>query len=154
MHAFLLAISTLLPAFTPPEPEGATPDPAIRPLQAELVASAKELLAYRKAQAEAGKIPLSELREAAKRLRDAELAYATKPAERVAAHLAYFALAVEVDEQAVLKIEAGLLSSGDFYETRADRLQAEIDLRKAGGKPPRGTKPAAKPKLPKRPGGR
>jgi hypothetical protein len=146
MHAFLLAISTLLPAAPAPEPGGAAPDPAIRKLQAELVATTKEFLAFRRAQATAGKIPLSELREAAKRLRDAELAYATKPAERVAAHLAYFALSVEVDEQTVSKFEAGAISQGEFYDIRATRLEAEIDLRKAGGKPPRGTKSAAKPK--------
>ena len=153
MHAFLLAISTLLSASPAPEPGGAAPDPAIRKLQAELVASLKELLACRKAQAEAGKIPLSELRGPAKRLRKAELAYATKPAERVAAHLAYFALSVEVDEQAVSKFEAGALSPVDFYDIRANRLEAEIDLRKAGGLPPRGTKPA-KPKPARAAGGR
>lgn len=152
MRASLLMVSILLPACAAPV-FGAEkpPDPTIRKLQTELVASLKELLASRKAQWEAGKISSEEALEAAKLLRDAELDLAAKPTERVAAHLAYFALAVKADEEAVGRFEAGSMAPVGFQLIRAERIRAEIDLRKAGGSPPRGTKPAAKPKPPAKP---
>ena len=151
MRASMLMISILLPACAAPvfgaEP---LPEPTLHTLQTELVASLKELLACRMAQWESGKISPDEALPAAKLLRDAELDLAATPAQRVAVHLAYFAIAVKADEEGVIRFEAGTTPPVGFQTIRAERIRAEIDLRKAGGKPPRGTKPAAKPKPPAR----
>jgi hypothetical protein len=84
--------------------------------------------------------------ETARPLLEAELELATKPAERIAAHQAYFKLLVMVDEIVKARYEAGQVRVAEFYLARAARLKAEIELRRAGGKPDKDIKPASPPK--------
>jgi hypothetical protein len=144
MQVFLFADLILLPA------ADITPDPEVAKLQMELLKTLKSGFQASKVEYEAGRGTIEAMCKLAKPLLEVELAIATKPEQRIAAHLAYFKLMVKLDEQTVDSYEAGIRPLAQFIENRAERLQAEINLRKAGGKPPRGTKPAAKPKPPEK----
>jgi outer membrane protein TolC len=94
---------------------------------------------------EVGRRTLHSLLGTMKQLRDAELELASNSAGRQAAHLEFFRFTVELDEKLLAAFEAGRVSPAEFHEVRAERLQAEIDLRRAGGVPPRDIKPAREP---------
>jgi hypothetical protein len=98
-----------------------------------------------RAEFEAGRRTLQSVFGTMKQLRDAELELARTPAERQAAHLELFKAAVEIDELLLVAFEAGRVSPTEFHAVRAERLKAEIDLRRAGGVPPRDIKPAREP---------
>jgi hypothetical protein len=84
----------------------------------------------------------------ARRLRTAELALAAKPADRIAAHLAYFKFVCEFDDRTISLYESGMFAQPDVLLVRDARLAAEIDLRQAGGTPPKEIKPPREIKEP------
>lgn len=140
MHFVLIAVLGLVPA--------AEPDAEVRKLQTELVKTLRKAIAASREEYEAGRGTVEGVVEIAKPLRDAELAIATGQADRIAAHLGYFKWMVTVDELSVAKYEIGRISLTDQIKARAARIEAEIGLRKAGGRPPKGTKPPRLPKVP------
>ena len=78
----------------------------------------------------------------ARQLRQAELSLATRPEEQRAARLAYFKFTCEMDDQTIGFYDKGVAALPDLLLMRATRLSAEIDLRQAGGTPPKDIKPA------------
>jgi outer membrane protein TolC len=142
MQLILIAVLGLMP--------DAEPDAEVRKLQTELVKTLQKAIAVIQLEYEAGRRTTDEVVEFARPLRDAELAIATVQADRIAAHLRYFKSMVTLDKPSVAKFEAGRISFTDYLKARVARIEAEIGLRKAGGMPPKGTKPLGAPKLPKR----
>jgi outer membrane PBP1 activator LpoA protein len=93
---------------------------------------------------DAGRLTLDDLQQVSKQLLEAELELVMKAADRIAAHQRRFKLAYEVEEVVTARYKAGRESVGNLYQARADRLAAEIALRRAGGEPPAGTRPPEK----------
>ena len=83
----------------------------------------------------AGRGTLEPLLRSHRELLKAELELATKPAERVAAHEEHFNAMRKHEEMTKKAYDAGRMGAADYYEMRAARLEAEIELRRAGGKP-------------------
>jgi hypothetical protein len=129
----------------------AAADAEIAKLQAGAIKALKEAVGATREEFLAGRGRMDTLLHLGKKLRKAELAVAATPAARIAAHEAYFKVVVEADERAANGHEAGLIPASEFFAIRAMRLQAEADLRKAGGKPPAGVKPPTEPKPPAEP---
>jgi hypothetical protein len=85
----------------------------------------------------AGRITLDSIQEVARLLLKAELELASNKAERITAHLNYFKRAREAEMLMTVKYNAGRAGYADYLLATAERLKAEIALRRAGGKPPR-----------------
>jgi hypothetical protein len=83
----------------------------------------------------AGRGTLAPLLHVSRELLKAELELATTPAERVAAHESHFNAMRKAEEQVKRAYDVGLMKAADYHEMRAARLEAEIGLRRAGGKP-------------------
>lgn len=81
-------------------------------------------------------------------LLQAELDVASGQAERVAAHLTFFKVVCQVDDYNTERYNAGRATLADQRLTRAERYAAEVGLRRAGGKPPKETKPPIVPVSP------
>jgi hypothetical protein len=95
---------------------------------------------------------LEEILSVLRRLAKAETEAADGPAKRREALLRVFQAAVKLDEFALKGVKAGTYAPATFLMVREFRLKVEIDLRRAGGAPPRGTKPPEELKFPlKRP---
>jgi hypothetical protein len=94
----------------------------------------KEALA-RSEEFEAGVGTLASLLNVSRELLKTELELATKPAERVAAHEGHFNAMRKLEELVKEGYEAGRIKAADHFEMRAARLEAEIGLLRAGGKP-------------------
>src|SRR3954449_12095186 len=88
----------------------AEPDGGARKLQLEMIKVLKKGLEARRNEYAAGRCTLDSLLDLARPLRDAQVEVAAKPADKVAAHLAYFKLMVDVDEMTVARYEAGRVS--------------------------------------------
>jgi hypothetical protein len=140
-------IALCLAASADPAPE---PDAEVRKLQLKVVEVLKEGVRGREAEYKAGRATSDSLLEVAKALRDAQLDLTAKPAERVAAHQAYLKVVADADQLSAARYSSGRCSLTDHCLMRAERLRAEIELRKAGGKPPRGIKPPADVKAPEK----
>jgi hypothetical protein len=65
----------------------------------------------------------------------AELELAARPADRVAAHERHFNLMRKVEKTAKEGHDTGRVKDANYQEARAARLEAEVGLRPAGGKP-------------------
>ena len=86
-------------------------------------------------QFEAGRGLLTPLLAASRELLKAQLELATKPAERVAAHERHFNALRKWEQIVKDAYEAGRMNAAAHFEMRAARLEAEIGLLRAGGKP-------------------
>jgi hypothetical protein len=80
------------------------------------------------------------LAEAYRELTQAELEAADTPAKRMAALLEGYKRAAEVERRVERMFEAGDASRADAMAARAARIKAEIELRRAGGAPPKEAK--------------
>jgi RNA polymerase sigma-70 factor (ECF subfamily) len=96
----------------------------------------KEVLA-RTQEYEAGRGYLASLLAASRELLKAELELATNREERVAAYERHFDAMRKFDQMVKEGYEAGRIKAADHYEMRSARLEAEIGLLRAGGKPPK-----------------
>lgn len=72
--------------------------------------------------------------EAAQRLVKAGLEVHEKPADRVTLLTQFVELSKEVEKQAKERFEAGRILSADYYRTRYQRIDAEIQLLRARAK--------------------
>ncbi len=86
-------------------------------------------------QFEAGRGPLTPLLAASRELLKAELELATRPTERVAAHERHFSATRRWEQIVKDAYDARRMTAAAFFEMRGARLEAEIGLRRAGGKP-------------------
>jgi hypothetical protein len=77
------------------------------------------------------------------RLSEAELILAATPAERIAVHQANLKRVCKVDKMITAWVKAGTAFPVDQLLSRAACLSAEIDLRQAGGAPPKDARPAS-----------
>jgi hypothetical protein len=84
---------------------------------------------------EAGRGLLTPLLSASRELLRAELELAMTPAERVAAHERHFNQMYKCEEIVKLAYEARRMNATSYHEMRAARLEAQIGLLRAGGKP-------------------
>lgn len=125
---------------------GAEDSAEVKKLLKERIAALRNALEVETASYKAGKGAWSSLTSAAVELATAELELADTAEKKRAILLTVFKLAEEMDERAVLRIESGVGELADHFKARAFRLKAEIDLRRAGGTPPKGTKPPRDPK--------
>jgi hypothetical protein len=125
------------PAPSAPLPERkAKPDsPEVKKLLREWRDALKEEAKARLQEFEAGCGTLASLLDVFRKLLDAELEVASKPAERVAAHERHFDMMRKVEAITREGYEAGRVKAADKSQAWAARLEAEIGLRRAGGKP-------------------
>ena len=130
----VLVLSVLMAMAADPD---AKTDAEIVKLQKERVTTLREAVKATKESLDAGTVTLDRLAAAARMLLDAELELATRPAERIAARQAYLVLVVAMDKQSEARFAAGVLTTSERAMARAARLQAEIELRREGGKPPK-----------------
>jgi RNA polymerase sigma factor (sigma-70 family) len=84
----------------------------------------------------AGRMGYAAVARAARELLEAELEVSTTPAERRAAYERWFVQAVKMDEQVTAGFKAGRHDAEEFYAAWAERLRAEIELRRAEGSVP------------------
>src|SRR5262249_51637506 len=115
--------------------------PEVKKLLAQQVAVLKKALDIRKAAYMAGGCTLAKVQEADLELANAELELANTPAKKREVLLRILKIAVELDELMVTRNEKGLATTSDLLKARVFRIRAEINLRRAGGKPPRDMKP-------------
>src|SRR5262245_9083491 len=80
-----------------------------------------------------GALRLDVLTRLSKELLQAELDLAATPKERVAAHAARLEIATKIEKDVKAAYDAGGATTLDLTLAQADRLEAEIGWRKAGG---------------------
>jgi RNA polymerase sigma factor (sigma-70 family) len=83
--------------------------------------------------------------ETSRLLLQAELDMASGQVQLVAAHLAFFKVACQIDDLNTQKYNAGRATDAEQRLARAERYAAEVGLRRAGGKPPKETTPPIDP---------
>lgn len=142
MALFLL----LSPLQAEPAPV-AREDHQIRQLQKERRNILAQAVEARKKQILAGQLGIEELCRAGRMLHQAELDLAVSKAERIRAHEQHFEFLQAMEKAMDLRFQTGQVSRADNLLMRAERLQAEIGLLKAGGTPrePPGTPSRARP---------
>ncbi|HZY83634.1 MAG TPA: sigma factor-like helix-turn-helix DNA-binding protein [Gemmataceae bacterium] len=117
----------------PPQADG----PEVKALLKERQDVLKREAEARSQQFEAGRGLQAPLLAVCRELLKAELELATKPEERVAAHERYFNAMRKFEQFVKEGYEAGRIMVTDHFQIQAARLEAEIGLRRAGGKPPK-----------------
>jgi hypothetical protein len=137
----------LVLALAPVEPKGDSPE--VKKLLAQRIAVLKKAFDAKKAELMAGRTTAADLVEVTVDLAHAELELATTPAKKREVYLRILKAAADLDEVMMARFEAGRATNADFYKARAFRLKAEINLRRAGGTPPKDIKPIREPKEPK-----
>jgi hypothetical protein len=138
----LLSVVVLL-ALAPVEPKGDSPE--VKKLLQKRVETLRE--AHRLAMlklVKANGTPDSVL-PVLRRLAKAELEAADGAMKRREALLRVFAHAVKLDQATIRGYKAGAYDTVTFLSVREFRLKVEIDLRRAGGKPPKDTLPPIDP---------
>lgn len=128
----MLALILLAALAADPEPG----DAEVAKLHKERVATMRDLLKKMRGAYLAKSVTLHRVAEVGEWLLQTELDAATKAADRVAAHQNYLKLMVELHVRCQQKFEVGTIQFTEVARAKAARLKAEIDLRKAGGKPP------------------
>lgn len=108
----------------------------VKKLLKQRVEVLKKALKARQEEFKAGRTTLDAIIEVMRLLHKAELEVASNQAERITAHLDYFKVAKEVDNLETANYNAGRATVADSLLATAERLKAEIGLRRAGGKPP------------------
>jgi hypothetical protein len=142
----MLPVIVLL-ALAPAEPPGDSPE--VKKLLGQRVAALKKAFEAKKAELLAGRGTAAEMIEVTVDLANAELELASTPAKKREILLRILKAAVETDGVMLARYEAGRATTAEFYKARAFRLKAEINLRRAGGTPPKDIKPPKEPKEPK-----
>ncbi|MGL4551363.1 MAG: hypothetical protein ACRC33_09250 [Gemmataceae bacterium] len=143
----MLPVLVLAALATDPAPKT---DTEIANLQKERVKELREAYAAVKNELDARRCTFGVVREIAKSLRDAELETARTSDERVAILQAYLKAAVVAHIWAKAADEVGRGARSDIHLAVAERLKAELELRKAGGSPPKHLTWPATPTTPPR----
>ncbi len=139
-------IAGLLVSAAGPEPGDS---PAVKKLLKERVAALKDCVEGEEALLKAGRGSPERVVGAAVELAEAELEIADTAEKRREIRLRIFKLAVGLEELAKARRAAAVGDLQDVLKARAFRLKAEIELRRAGGAPPKVVKPPREPKGPK-----
>jgi hypothetical protein len=143
--AFLLGIVFFLPR------AAVAQDTEVRRLLNERRDVLRALLKNREIEYRSKLCPLERLLRTYRELQAAELAAAITPAERLGALERLLIAVAEQDDIVVGDLARGHATTSDCLAVRAERLEAEIELRRAGGKPPASVKPAREIKAPPAP---
>jgi RNA polymerase sigma factor (sigma-70 family) len=109
-------------------------DPGVQKLLVQRRDVLRKALAAAEEKFQGGRSNWSAVARVARQLLEAELAVSTSPADRLAAHERWFAQTVKLDEQVTAGFKAGRYDTEDFYAAWAERLLAEIELRRAEGR--------------------
>jgi outer membrane protein TolC len=117
-----------------PVPQPKEDSPEIKKLLKERRDVLRSEVVARTQEYEAGRGPLNILLQASRKLLKAELELATTPAERFDAHAGHFNAMRKIEKFTKEGYDAGRVKAADYYETRAARLEAEIELRRAEAK--------------------
>jgi hypothetical protein len=121
---------------------GADDSPEVRKLLVERRDTLRRVVKGREDEVKIGRCSLETLIISYRDLRRAELAAAATPAEKAAALESLYRAACAQDERILQLADSGFASVTDCLMMRAERQAAEIELRRAGGKPPADVKPA------------
>src|SRR5262245_40121040 len=155
MFPMLLAAVLIAPSapVEPVEKLDAATQAKIKKLMTQRRDALKKALAGRKDEFDAGRATMDSLQEISRQLLQAELALATKQAERVAAHADYLKLARETEKLVKARYEAGRTTEVEYHLASAERMDAEANWLKAGGRKRRRTsnaplEPTCSPCLP------
>lgn len=127
------------PGITAPPPKTREDTPEVKKLLKLRRDTLKRMMEARMKMFQAGRGTLDSMLETSRQLLDAELELAATQPERVAAHLDYFKVACQIDELCTARYKAARSTETERLQARADRLAAEIGLRRAGGAPPKGS---------------
>jgi hypothetical protein len=88
----------------------------------------------------AGRVTTDVVLQVSRRLLQAELEVAERPADRLAALRAHYKAVKEIEDVVTAGFNAGRVKAADHHLTRAARMEVEITLLRAGGTVPAGGK--------------
>jgi hypothetical protein len=122
-------------AVAAPVPQKKGDSPEVKALLKERRDALAKAVEARSAEYLAGRGTQAAMLRVCRELLKVKLELAMEPAERIAAHEEHFNAMRKFAEVVKEGFEAGRIKAADHFEMHAARLEAEIGLRRAGGKP-------------------